>query len=478
MDRKPNIVVVLVDQMRRDAMGCAGDPNLATPHLDALAARGTRLTAASSSYPACVPFRFSLMTGAFAHSRNVPALGYRLSPAERTLGEAMQAAGMATAYVGKWHLYSAYGVSGGMTLAQAARVPVPATHRRGFAHWRGFELRNDFHDSVVFHDDDPVPHRLDGHQTDALFDLAVDYIRERRPADRPFFLILSPEAPHPPFTATPQHLARVRARGPLRPRPNVRPHDIAFFPPEWFDPAGIAGAVDPADPASVQRVFEANMQAWYAMIEQVDDGMGRLDAALAEAGLRETTLVLFLSDHGELGGSHGRLGKGEPWEESVGIPFILAGPGIPAGRVSDLPVQTEDLFPTLAGLAGGARTGLPGRDLSAFLRGGAEPPDRGVMLQFVAETRPGRAYYAETWRAIRTRRHKYAVQGDRAGAVPWLLYDLQADPFEQHNLIGTPQEAALAPALHAMLTAELDRTGDDFALAPAHGHPARAVVAR
>ena len=474
---RPNILVVLVDQMRRDALSCAGDPDVRTPVLDALAARGTRFTAACSTYPACVPFRFSLMTGQFAHTRNVPALGYRLSPAERTLGDAVAAEGYATAYIGKWHLYSAYGVSGGLTLSQAARVPVPPSHRRGWAYWRGFELRNDFLDSWVFADDDPVPKKLRGHQTDALFDLAIDYLRRDRPRDRPFFMVLSPEAPHPPFMATPEHLARVRARGPLSRRPNVALDAIRFFPPEWHEASGPAGAVDPSDPASVCRVFEANMQAYHAMIEQIDDAMGRLLATLDAEGLARDTVVLFLSDHGELGGSHGLLGKAEPWEESVGVPLIVAGPGIDAGRLCRLPVQTEDLFPTLVGLAGGRAPDMPGLDLAAMLRGAPEPARDGVLLEFVTETRSGRGYYAETWRGIRTSSHKYTVLGDRSGARPWHLFDLDADPFEMRNLVARPEFAPCAADLHRRLIALLDQTGDDYALAPAFGCPARAVVA-
>ena len=237
----PNVVVVLADQMRRDALSCAGNANLRTPHLDRLAQRGVRFTAACATFPACVPFRFSLLTGEYAHSRNVPALGYRLSPAERTLGDALEAAGLATAYIGKWHLYSAYGVSGGMNLSQASRTPIPASHRRGFDHWQGFELRNDFEDTWIFEGDDPRPRHLPGHQTDALFDLALGYLEHGRPAAQPFFLMLSVEAPHPPFMATAETLARVRARGPLQHRINVDLAAIRFFPPEWHEATGPAG---------------------------------------------------------------------------------------------------------------------------------------------------------------------------------------------------------------------------------------------
>ncbi len=464
---QPNIVVVLVDQMRRDAMSCAGDPNVRTPHLDALAKRGTRFTAANATFPACVPFRFSMLTGQYAHTRNVPALGYRLSPAERTLGEAVAAQGFDTAYIGKWHLYSAYGVSGGLSLSQAARSPIPASHRRGFDYWRGFELRNDFYDSWIFSDDNPKPDRLPGHQTDALFDKAFEYIDREQSRDRSFFLILSVEAPHPPFTATPEHLTRVRARGAWQPRPNTDIDAIEFFPPEWYEADGPAGCIDPADPASVRRVFDANMQAYSAMIEQIDDNMGRLDECLAKANLRDNTIVVFLSDHGELAGSHGQLGKAQPWEESVGIPLIVSGPGVLAESVADMPVGTEDLFPTLVGLAGGQDCGTPGHNFAPFLRGAAAPDRDGVVLQFVTETRPGRGYYDETWRGIRTKRYKYTVLGDRSGAKPWQLFDLQADPYERDNLIADPDAALIAAEHHEKLSLLLTKTCDDYALAAA-----------
>ena len=478
--QQPNIIVVLVDQLRRDALGFAGDPNVRTPHVDRMAADGITFNAACSTFPACVPFRFSLLTGEYAHSRNVPALGYRLSPAERLLGEAVGGQGYATAYIGKWHLYSAYGVSGGLNLSQACRTPVPASHRRGFDYWRGFELRNDFHDTWYFADDDPIPRRLEGYQTDGLFDLALDYVDHGRPADRPFFLTLSIEAPHPPFMAPRPALEQVIARGRPTFRDNVDIDAIEFFPPEWYEADGPAGAIDPGDPSTRRPVFEANMQAYYAMIEVIDANMGRLFDHLHARGLIGNTIVLFLSDHGELGGSHGMLGKAEPWEESIGVPLIAWGPGCaPGGRTCDVPVHTEDLFATVVGLAGGTHAAeAPRADFSDYILGRSPAPTRdGVLIEFVTETRANRAYYHETWRGIRTRRHKYTVLGDRSGARPWQLFDLAEDPLEMKNLIGMPGARDTAADLHAALISLLDQTGDDYALAPAFGLAARYVVA-
>lgn len=476
----PNIVIVLVDQMRRNAMSGAGDINVCTPHLDKMMNEGVTFTNAMSTYPACVPFRFTLMTGKYAHSRNVPGLGFRLSPAERTLGEAIRAQGYATAYIGKWHLYSAYGVSGGLSLSQACRTPIPRTHRRGFDYWRGFELRNDFYDSWYFADDEIAPRKVEGHQTDGLFDLALGYLENDRPADRPFFLTLSIEAPHPPFVASPEALARVQARGPIRHAGNVDVGAIEFFPPEWYETKPPAGPLDVKDPASVQRVFEANMQAYYAMIEMIDDNMGRLRQTLERTGLAENTLVVFLADHGELGGSHGLLGKGQPHEESAGIPLVVHGPPhlVPGGRTVELPFATEDLYPTLVGLAGGSERPEPTAiDVSPLLRGEAGEPDRdAVLLQYVTEIRPGRGFYDETWRSVRTRTHKYSVIGNRAGARPWQLFDLAADPLEMNNLLDDPAAEGLAARLHARLIRLLDDTEDDYALASAFGHGPRRVV--
>ncbi|MSU90766.1 sulfatase-like hydrolase/transferase [Rhodobacteraceae bacterium 2CG4] len=462
-DARPDIVVVLVDQMRRDALGFCGDPNVRTPVLDRMARGGLVFDAMCSTFPCCVPFRFSMMTGQYAHSRMVPALGYRMSPAERTLGEAVQAAGYRTGYVGKWHLHSLYGTVGGQSLAQANRRPIPASHRRGFDHWRGFELRNDYHDTWIFEDDASQPVRLEGYQTDALFALARDWVAA--PRDDPGFLILSVEAPHPPFDAPEAAVAAVAARGPYAPRPNVDVAAISAFPPEWHRMLGDGRRMEDVPPEERDAIFTRSMQTYCAMIEVIDANMGALLSAVKSQPNGRETVVLFLSDHGELGGSHGLLGKAEPYEESVGVPFLAwaTDPAlVPPGRRCGAPVGTEDLFPTLTGLAGGHGPAAPGRDLSGLIAGGAEPEDDAVLLEFTAEVRPGRRYHDQTWRGIRTRHSKYVVIGNDDGVRPWMLFDLAADPCEQRNLVDAPAHAPARRDLHHRLAALLRRTGDDF----------------
>ncbi|MHA1565273.1 MAG: sulfatase-like hydrolase/transferase [Alphaproteobacteria bacterium] len=466
MSQQPNIIIVLVDRVRRDALGFMGDANVRTPNLDAMARQGIFFTAASSTSPNSVPFRFSFMTGEYAHSRNVPALGYRLSPAEYTIGEAMAAQGYATAYVGKWHLYGQYGVTGTQTAMQAALTPVPARSRRGFEYWRGFDIGSAAHGCHYFAGDDPTPLCLSGAQTDGLFDLAIDYVAKDRPKDRPFFTILSLESPNP-LTAAPD-----TGQGALRPRDNMDLSGIRFLPPQWRGnleaPHGRDG------PQALAATVAASTQAYYAMIENIDANLGRLQRRLVDDDLDQSTLILFLANHGEMAGSHGMFGAGEPFEESVGVPLIgfSANPVLIKGnRQSALPICTQDLYPILIGLGGGVPPVRPGRcDLSGFFRGTASEPERdAVLLEFVAEVRPTRRYYRQTWRGIRTRHHKYTVLGTGSGGMPWQLFDMVADPLEQDNLILEAAHVRLAETLHEDLRRLLIETEDDYPLAPFAG---------
>ena len=145
---RPNILIVLSDQLRRHALSSYGDPNILTPHLDALADRGVRFENACSTCPICVPFRFTLMTGLFAHDRKVPGIEYRMSPQERTLADDFNEAGYETIYVGKWHLDGGHGRMG--SARQVGRTQIKKRYRGRWQKWFGFELRNGPFDTFYF----------------------------------------------------------------------------------------------------------------------------------------------------------------------------------------------------------------------------------------------------------------------------------------------------------------------------------------
>jgi arylsulfatase A-like enzyme len=455
-EEQRNVVFIVCDQLRRSALGYAGDPNVETPNLDQLAESGTRCTNASVTFPVCVPSRFTMMTGRSAHERLVPAFGWRMSPRERTLADAFAESGHETAYVGKWHLFHRLPSDGPK---RANRLPIPEGYRGRFDHWRGFEIRNNPYDTAYFADDDPEPRMIEGHQTDGLTDLAIEYVQD---AGDPFFLSLQYEAPHWPFTAPPEYHDRWEDRtlelpDPLEDRLNGPP-------PNAY---GRWGSVDGTDSLGRHLNWRRNallddLRGYYAMIEHVDANVGRLLDALDEAGRRENTTIVFTSDHGEHLGLNGRVGKNSPLEPSVGVPFLVAGAGIEDRTVSD-PIRTEDWFPTLVELGGGTPDGtLPGDSIAPLAWGESDGLDRpGVPLENVWDHRGG-----EPWRAFRSEQYTYVVRDGQ----PAELYDLEADPYQQENVVRDSEYRDAASRLHRHLRDHLASSVDTYELETALGH--------
>ena len=460
MPSRPNLIVVLCDQLRRSALACYGDPNARTPNLDRLAEQGAFFRNACATYPICVPYRFSLMTGQYPHTRMIPGIAWRMSPAERTLADEFNEAGYETMYVGKWHLYGGQCHMPGYSAQREGCLPVPRRFQGRWQHWRGFELRNSHFDTRYFVDDDPTPHKIEGYQTDGLFDLTMALIEEKRPPDRPFACVLSVEPPHPPHEA-PRELEAAWEQAQLEVPDNFMCEDDDPFRERMV-------AKDVRDREAVMSF----MATYYAMIENLDNNMGCLLEFLDREGLTDSTHVMFTSDHGELLGSHTLLTKQFPYEEACGVPLFMRGPGITKQTV-DAPIATEDLFPTLLGLCDiKPRDDVPGTSFAPCLRSETAPPDRlGVLLEFVSETRPNQSLHKCCYRGIRSKRFKYTVAGDLTGFSPWQFFDLEQDPYEMHNLISEPQWQETIARHHAFLRQRLIDTDDDAPLTPAFGCP-------
>jgi arylsulfatase A-like enzyme len=279
-------------------------------------------------------------------------------------------------------------------------VPTPERFRGGFQDWWGFEDTNDHFRCYYFPGDGNEIRFIDGYVTDGLTDMAIDYLRNY---DRkaPLFMVISLPPPHFPFEA-PEKFLRLDPAG-LSVRPNFTDR------PGWRE----------------------NLAVYYAMIENLDENIGRLTDAVRELPRFENTLTVYLSDHGEFGGSHGRMArKTHPHEEGVRIPMIWRWPGrIPAGRRPDDLASIADLMPTTLALAG---VPVPdycqGRDFSPLLRGDAFCGPGAVLLEMVDSPRWSSDF--PNWRGVVTDRWKYAVYEDGAE----VLFDLDADPFEMKNL--------------------------------------------
>jgi len=460
--QNPNILVILSDQLRRRALGCYGDPNVSTPNIDTLARTGTRFTNACSTYPICVPFRFTLMTGEYAHSRYVPAIEWRMSPAERTLADEFNEAGYDTIYCGKWHLHGGHGQLPHHTCRKTNLTPIPRTHQGRWQKWMAFDVANNPFDTYYFEDANPQPKKLKGYQTDGLFDLTMNHLASRE-SGRPFMCILSVEPPHFPLDAPEEYMRKWESKE-------------INLPPNFLHVDDRPSPGTKVDDSQRDQLLK-NMRTYYAMIENLDWNVGRMISFLEETGLRQDTIVVFLSDHGQMDGSHSETSiiKDHPFEESIGIPFIVAPPisSCKQGQVVSTPIASEDLFPTLLGLAGigSSERGGPGLDASLIIRGEEEDlPRKGVLLEFVHDLRPGTAYHEMYWRGFRTKRYKYTVLGNaRDGGTPWQFFDLQEDPYEKTNLIADKSYQTLVIEHHRLMYERMLETDDHYVLAPSFG---------
>jgi arylsulfatase A-like enzyme len=438
---RPNVIWILGDQHRAQALGCSGDPNVRTPNLDNLAATGVRFVNAVSGFPLCCPFRGSMLTGKYPH-HCVPGHEHRLPEKQPTIAHVFNDNDYDTAYIGKWHLDGFSERSG-----RAAMHIVPPERRGGFKHWVGYENNNSQYDCWVHGGagEQAFHYRLPGYETDELTNLFIQYLQEKGKeqsggAGKPFFAVLSVQPPHNPYVAPEEHRNRFNPAH-IELRPNVPPI------------------------ASVQETVRSDLSGYYAMIENLDWNVGRVRAALREAGLDRSTHIVFFSDHGDLHGSHGQYRKTLPYEESIRIPFIISGElphyeGRRTGK-SEAMMNHVDIAPTTLGLCGIDKPDwMEGFDFSGqrlqYRQPQQEEPDSAFLQSPTA-----RANVDKPWRGIVTKDGwKYTC----FEGFSWMLFHLREDPYELVNQAHNPREpyAGKRKELQAELGEWLRKTGDSF----------------
>jgi arylsulfatase A-like enzyme len=465
--KQPNLLFVLVDQMRHVAMGCAGNGQIRTPNLDRLADEGAMFNHAVSNISVCTPARACILTGRYPLSHTVLTNNSMLPNELPSMGKILKAAGYATGHIGKWHLSGeAYVGATQHNDFQNGYIP-PGDLRHGFDYWAVHHCSHSYWNATYFRDT-PEPIVVNGWEPDTQTDLAIDFIREHTPQTtperRPFALVVSWGPPHTPFTAPPE-FRELYDPATLELRENV------LRPPTGFPIAHDIGEEGTRE--EVLREWTAN---YYGAITSLDHNLGRLLDTLDQQGVADETIVVFTSDHGEMLGSHGQMYKVQPWDESVRIPFVMRYPdGIPTGTSIDTVLGHPDILPTLLGLMRlPLPEGIEGDDLSAILRGEApEIADRSTLLLWVCSALTwGKKWtdvdvyrglgapkgFVRPYRGIRTQTHTYVE--DRAG--PWLLYDNEHDPWQLNNLVETGGPGAVPPSLQRELQDWLERTGDRF----------------
>ncbi len=465
MSEKPNILIIFPDQLKKQALSCYGDKNIVTKNIDSLANNGVCFSNACSSFPVCVPFRYSFMTGRSAHYDNVPSIHYEMPVEEKSLADEFNSAGYETIYVGKWHL-------AGTKFKKGAKLSyVPPKNQGRWSKWYGFEVSNCFDKTRFFEDDNTEPTVIDEYQTDGLFNVGMKYLAERRDKNKPFCMVLSVEPPHD-STPSKEFYDKYPAH---KKYPNK--HD--YYVPEKYASKWKNKNLELPPNFTLNdktkdeyEYFLQGRKNYYGMVENLDDNVGRLKKFLKNNYLDQNTIIVFLSDHGELGGRDNTNGshKNWPYEESVGIPLIIYDPRSEdiAGKVIEVPINTEDLYPTLTGLANiKTSKNLTGENCSPLIYGEKKELNRpGVMLEYVRETRSIFGFHNKSWRGFRSKDYKYLVKKEKKEAFskPWQFFDLKNDPYELNNLIDNPKYKKEITQHHKWLAEEIKRTKDFFSL--------------
>lgn len=418
---RPNILVLMPDQWRGQDLGSMGNEQVRTPVLDRLASQGTQFTNAVANCPVCTPARACLLTGRYPHQVKMAVNDVPLGIQEVTVAELLQRAGYFTGFIGKWHL------QGG--LRNPGFVP-PGERRQGFDFWAANICNHNYLKTWYFRDSEqPIP--IPGYEVFTWTDLAIEFLGKARDEQRPFYLNVWYGPPHDPYLTPPGYEGMYDAAR-LKMRPNWK-----------------SGAKRNGDPKDIA--------GYYSAITCLDTEIGRLLDRLDALGLAGNTVVYFMSDHGDMLGSQQTFLKRKPWEESAVVPSIFRWPGrIPAGRRSSAHLSHIDVVPTLLGLAGVKQLPcMPGADLSGYLTGvSSQAPEEAFLMIYTATEMDEHG----PWRGLRDGKWKYARHEDR----PWVLYDLEKDPYELNNLAGERSRHALMAAMDSRIAAHMAANGDDW----------------
>jgi len=309
---RPNLLFLLGDQWRAQALGYAGNPDVKTPHLDRLASQSVNFVNAVAGVPVCSPTRASLLTGQRALTHGVFVNDVQLASEGGTLAEA----GYDTGYIGKWHLDG-----------RGRSNFIPAERRQGFRYWKALECTHRYNDSL-YYADGPEKRKWEGYDAIAETRDAQAYIRARAGSGSPFFLFLSWGPPHAPYHTAPKRYRNLYDSLQLTTRPNV--------------------------PRFLRQTVRKDLSGYYAHCTALDDCVRDLLATLRDEGVLEETLVVFTAEHGELLGSHHHYKKQQPYDESIRVPMLIRLPQAleRAGHKLETPINSEDIMPTLLGLCG------------------------------------------------------------------------------------------------------------------------------
>ncbi len=422
--QKPNVILVVADDLGYHDLSITGSQLYETPNIDQLAKSGMQFTNAYVSHPRCIPSRYSIQTGKFPARVQIPGGTENMRSSEITIGEAFKEVGYSTFFAGKWHLgkdeslwphYQGYDINKG-----GCKSGSPGSYF--------FPYHNDKRTPT----DTPyygIEEGVEGEYiTDRLTDETVQFIKNHK--DKPFFAVLSHYAVHTPFQAKQEKIDRYK---------------------EKLKTLNFDGAAYTLKDGETKMLQDNAVYA--AMVESLDESIGKLIQTLKDEGLYSNTIIVFTSDHGGLS-NRGikwkrplatsnlplRAGKGHIYEGGTKVPFFISYPkGIDSGTKTNQPTINTDIFPTLLELAGiplRPQNHLDGMSMVPAIKG-----KESVERTFFWHSPVSRAPYTgdENCSAIRMGNYKYLNFYDLQKVE---MYNLETDPYETNNIVNSEPEMA------------------------------------
>ncbi|MEM9825525.1 MAG: sulfatase [Planctomycetota bacterium] len=434
-----NVVFILTDDHRYDAMGFAGHPFLQTPHLDSIAANGVHVKNAFVTTSLCSPSRASILTGLYTHKHRVID-NNRLVP-EGTLffPQYLQRAGYETAFFGKWHMGGHHD-----------------DPRPGFDKWVSFRGQGNYLPPgpkyTLNVDGKRVPQK--GYITDEITDYAIDWMKSQNDRDQPFFMYLSHKAVHSNFTPAKRHQGRY-ADADLSFLPRGENVSAAANAPRWVrDQRNSWHGIDFSYHGN--KGLDALYRSYCETLLGVDENVGRVLDQLKEMGIYDETLVIYMGDNGFMWGEHGLIDKRVAYEASIRVPMVMQCPELfDGGKVLEQVVGNIDIGPTVLHAAGLETPDY--MDGQSFLELPNKPdsPWRDYFLYVY--------YWEKNFPQTPT---QFALRGERFKYITYYglwdtdeLYDLTTDPGESKNLIHDPKYKSVAKKMERQLYDMLEDAG-------------------
>ncbi|WP_158839193.1 sulfatase family protein [Polaribacter sp. L3A8] len=425
--KKTNVLIILTDQLRTQATGYGGDPNIKTPHIDKLASMSANFKNAVSGMPVCTPFKGSLITGQRPLTNGMFMNDVQLNTNAVSMGKIYTKAGYNTGFIGKWHM-DGHG---------RLRFIPPGNRRQGFQFWKANECTHNYNGSVYFDNNDPTPKKWEGYDTFSQTDAAIDFMSAKKDDNNPFLLVLSWGTPHAPYHSAPKKYKDMFSPDSLELRPNI--------------------------PKSMEKKVRKDLAGYYAHVTAIDDMIAKIMETLKKNNQLDNTIIVFTSDHGDLLGSHGAYKKQQPYDESIRTPMLFYIPeslGIKAGNRNAV-FNSEDILPTLLGLSNmPIPESVEGINYTAYLEGKDDTVGKETIITCVQPfgqwNRPKR--HGKEYRGLVTQKYTYVK--DLEG--PWLLFDNDADPYQMNNLVSNKKYTDIQADLESRLIKRLKANGDEF----------------